>query len=214
MAVKKNKNQKKTKSKKEQKVDPKADLDKIRNPAMERLYEDATKENEQYKIRIDSLIKTIDNLQETCRLQDNDALEVISTLQRESESKDNKIKLLEGQMDTERENSRLERESIVKDYENQISELREALREKETSLKVVKDEFNVLKDFRRKRRELMQELERKNNDMIEIEKSNKDKIERLEKKFFEEKVRLQKETNKKLAELASKAHKVKKKNYK
>jgi len=37
MAVKKNKNQKKTKSKKEQKVDPKADLDKIRNPAMERL---------------------------------------------------------------------------------------------------------------------------------------------------------------------------------
>ena len=54
----------------------------------------------------------------------------------------------------------------------------------------------------------MQELERKNNDMIEIEKTNKDKIERLEKKFFEEKVRLQKETNKKLAELASKAHQV------
>jgi len=54
----------------------------------------------------------------------------------------------------------------------------------------------------------MQELERKNNDMIEIEKTNKDKIERLEKKFFEEKVRLQKETNKKLAELASKAHEV------
>jgi len=133
-------------------------------------------------------------------------LEVISTLQRETDSKDNKIKLLEGQMDTERENSRLEKESIINDYENQISELREALREKETSLKVIKDEFNVLKDFRRKRRELMQELERKNKDMIELEKTNKDKIERLEKKFFEEKVRLQKETNIKLAELASKAH--------
>jgi len=48
-------------------------------------------------------------------------LEVISTLQRESDSKDNKIKLLEGQMDTERENSRLEKESIINDYENQIS---------------------------------------------------------------------------------------------
>lgn len=48
-------------------------------------------------------------------------MEVISTLQRESESKDTKIKLLEGQMDTERENSRLEKESIIKDYESQLA---------------------------------------------------------------------------------------------
>ncbi|ORX52538.1 hypothetical protein BCR36DRAFT_582486 [Piromyces finnis] len=206
---KKDKGHKKTKngkSKKEPKIDPKIEVEYMRNPAMEKLFENASRENEQYKVRIETLIKTIDNLQETCRTQDHDALEIISSLQKESESKDTKIKLLEGQMDNERETARLEKESIIRDYENQISDLKEVLREKETSLKVIKDEFNVLKDFRRKRRELMQELERKNNDMIEIEKTNKDKIDRLEKKFFEEKVRLQKETNKKLSELASKAH--------
>jgi len=37
-------------------------------------YETASKENEQYKVRIENLIKTIDNLQETCRTQDHDAV--------------------------------------------------------------------------------------------------------------------------------------------
>jgi len=37
-------------------------------------YENASRENEQYKVRIENLIKTIDNLQETCRIQDHDAV--------------------------------------------------------------------------------------------------------------------------------------------
>ena len=43
--------------------------------------------------------------------------------------------------------------------------------------------------------------------MAETEKRHKEVIIRLEKKFFEEKIRLQKDANKKIGELATKAHK-------
>ncbi|OUM58075.1 hypothetical protein PIROE2DRAFT_16740 [Piromyces sp. E2] len=69
----KNKKGKTGKGKKEQKPDLKAEVERMRNPAMEKLYENASRENEQYKVRIENLIKTIDNLQETCRIQDHDA---------------------------------------------------------------------------------------------------------------------------------------------
>jgi hypothetical protein len=44
--------------------------------------------------------------------------------------------------------------------------------------------------------------------MVETEKRHKEIIARLEKKFFEEKMRLQKEANQKIGELAARAHKV------
>ncbi len=42
--------------------------------------------------------------------------------------------------------------------------------------------------------------------MILNEKEHKDQMNRVEEKFFEEKMRLQKEANKKIDELAEKAH--------
>lgn len=53
----------------------------------------------------------------------------------------------------------------------------------------------------------MQELEDSKNDHIETERRHRDVVTRLEKKFFEEKIRLQKEANTKIDELATKAHK-------
>jgi hypothetical protein len=54
----------------------------------------------------------------------------------------------------------------------------------------------------------MQELEYQKQELIETEKRHKEILAKLEKKFFEEKLRLQNEANRKIGELAAKAHKV------
>ena len=54
----------------------------------------------------------------------------------------------------------------------------------------------------------MKDLEYQKMELTDTEKRHKDIVTRLERKFFEEKIRLQKEANRKISELASKAHKV------
>lgn len=54
----------------------------------------------------------------------------------------------------------------------------------------------------------MQELEHQKQELADTEKRHKDILAKLEKKFFEEKLRLQSEANRKIGELAAKAHKV------
>ncbi|KAJ3260990.1 hypothetical protein HK103_006945 [Boothiomyces macroporosus] len=81
------------------------------------------------------------------------------------------------------------------------------LNEKEAAFKIMQQEFTVIKDFRRKRHDLLKELEDAKAELVDTEKRHQEIITRLEKKFFEEKIRLQKEANEKISELATKAHK-------
>lgn len=53
----------------------------------------------------------------------------------------------------------------------------------------------------------MQELSDSKQELVDTEKRHRDIVTRMEKKFFEEKIRLQKEANSKIGELAAKAHK-------
>lgn len=82
------------------------------------------------------------------------------------------------------------------------------LNEKDSAFKVMQQEFATIKDFRRKRHELLQELEDQKQELVDTEKRHKEILGRLEKKFFEEKLKLQKEANMRIGELAAKAHKV------
>jgi hypothetical protein len=53
----------------------------------------------------------------------------------------------------------------------------------------------------------MKELEHQRLELAETDKRHQETIARLERKFFEDKIRLQKEANRKISELAAKAHK-------
>ena len=54
----------------------------------------------------------------------------------------------------------------------------------------------------------MKELEEAKADLVETEKRHKEVITRLERKFFEEKFKMQSEANHRIADLAIKAHRV------
>nr|KAJ3421049.1 hypothetical protein HK105_004637 [Polyrhizophydium stewartii] len=138
---------------------------------------------------------------------DTTQLEVIAALHQECEAKDREIKELKEKMMEQEVLSKKAREAVVEESDRKIAEFNAILNEKEAAYKIMQQEFSVIKDFRRKRQDLMRDLEQQKHELSDTEKRHKDIITRLERKFFEEKIRLQKEANRKISELATKAHK-------
>ena len=70
----------------------------------------------------------------------------------------------------------------------------------------MQSELKVVKEFRKKRAEMQQQLDQLQASLDEAEHDHKHTLSTMEEKFFEEKVRLQKEANRRIADLAEKAH--------
>ncbi|KAJ3268505.1 hypothetical protein HDU76_011413, partial [Blyttiomyces sp. JEL0837] len=154
-----------------------------------------------------NLVSTNETLQDTCTQQEKDALEVIAALHKESEQKEAKIQDLHEEMKRVVEKAKMEQQMIMAESEKKIQEMNSILNEKEAAFRIMQSEFAVIKDFRKKRQDLLKELEDLKQQLIDTEAAHKDTIARMERKFFEEKIRLQKDANRKISELASKAHK-------
>ncbi|KAJ3317135.1 hypothetical protein HDU93_004192, partial [Gonapodya sp. JEL0774] len=138
---------------------------------------------------------------------EQDALAVISAVSRESEEKDARIKALYTQVEKEKEASKAALDSLVEDYERRIVELNNTIGEKDSAYKVLQHEHAVVKDFRRKRHELFNELDTVKRDLAEMERRHKETVARLERKHFEDTVRLQTDSERKISELSAKAEK-------
>ena len=64
----------------------------------------------------------------------------------------------------------------------------------------------MVKEFRKRRGEMQQQLEGLSQALEEAGHQHRSTVTTLEHKFFEEKLRLQKEANRRIADLAEKAH--------
>ncbi|OAJ36251.1 hypothetical protein BDEG_20444 [Batrachochytrium dendrobatidis JEL423] len=102
---------------------------------------------------------------------------------------------------------KIARDAVIEESSRNTAEINGILSEKEAAFKIMQQEFSVIKDFRKKRMDLMQNLDEQKHELDDTEKRHKEIIIRLERKFFEEKIRLQKEASRKISELATKAHK-------
>ncbi|KAI8808503.1 hypothetical protein BJ742DRAFT_772166 [Cladochytrium replicatum] len=211
---KKDKKEKKGKKKRDKKLreeglmyNARGELVTLKEHALEQTLESTNKSLDQCRERISEFIRTNEVLQQTCTQQEKDALDVIAALHQDGEEKENINKALLVQIDRERLQASYEKEAIIKDYEMKLSDMTVVLNEKEAAAKVMQQEFSVIKDFRRKRHELLKELENQKLELQDTEKRHKEVIARMERKFFEEKIRLQKDANQKISELAMMAHK-------
>lgn len=95
---------------------------------------------------------------------------------------------------------------IVNDYNTRINELQDRFDKSSNENELIQNELTQLKEFRKKKIQMQKELEEIKEAMVLNEKEHKDQMDRIEQKFFEEKMRLQIEANKKIEELAEKAH--------
>ncbi len=73
-------------------------------------------------------------------------------------------------------------------------------------MKVIQGELKIVREFRKKRGEMQQRLDKMKEVLEESEKEHDKDMVAMEYRFFEEKLRLQKEANRRIAELAGKAH--------
>ena len=71
---------------------------------------------------------------------------------------------------------------------------------------MIQGELKIVREFRKKRGEMQQQLDKLKEVLAESEKDHDKAMSGMEYKFFEEKLRLQKEANRRIAELAGKAH--------
>lgn len=73
-------------------------------------------------------------------------------------------------------------------------------------IKVIQGELKTVKEFRKRRAEMQQQIDQLQGTLEESEGDHEKAMAAMEYKFFEEKLRLQKEANRRIADLAGSAH--------
>lgn len=147
-----------------------------------------------------------DRLINSTRKSEKDTIEVIKYLRREGEKKDQTMNDLRRDLKDREITSAREKEALTEDFTRQIASLDELLDDKMNEVKLMQGELKVVREFRKKRTQMQKELDQIKGAMGEMGRKHKDTVNRMERKFFEEKVRLQKEANVKIAELVTEAH--------
>ncbi|ESO99812.1 hypothetical protein LOTGIDRAFT_205234 [Lottia gigantea] len=159
-----------------------------------------------YRDNAHRLVQENDALTTQMLQTEKDTIDVITYLKQQEAEKDSSLEKEKLQNRELKKQHRQEKEVLVDDFTKQISELEDKLGEKMREIDLIQGELKMVKEFRRKRAQMQKDLDDIKEAMHNATRNHKDNISRMERKFFEEKMRLQQEANKKIAELAEKAH--------
>lgn len=151
---------------------------------------------------VEENMSLIDHMKET----EKETIDVVSYLRKLDAEKDAEVARLTEELKTIDSRYQTEKNAIINDFKQQIEDLQNKLDTKTHEAELLENELNQLKEFRKKKIQMQRELEEIKEAMIVNERDHKDHMSKIEEKFFEEKMRLQIEANKKIEELAEKAH--------
>lgn len=168
---------------------------------------DATENSRsEYRDKARKLLAENDLLQTQMSATERDTIEVISYLKKEDISKDQLIEQLQNQLKNLKQESRKDREALIEDFTYQINTLEKNLSDKKREAQLMQDELMQIKEFRRKKNEMQHELDEMRDLLFQERKQAREGINSIEHKYFEEKLRLQSEASRQIAELAERAH--------
>lgn len=172
----------------------------------ERKLESSERVRREYRENAKQLLTENETLQDKLAQSEKDTIQVISFLKSEDLKKEEQIVKSDQKLKECTKKLTSEKDSLIESYTQQIQELGEALEEKGNEVKLMQSELRLVKEFRKKRAQMQRELDEIKDGMFSTEKKHKDILGNMEEKFFEEKIRLQQEANRKIAELAERAH--------
>lgn len=168
---------------------------------------DATeKSRSEYRDKARKLLSENELLQNQMSATERDTIEVISYLKKEDIQKDQLIEQLQNQLKNLKQESRKDREALIEDFTYQINTLEKQLSDKKQEAQLMQDELMQIKEFRRKKNEMQHELDEMRDLLFQERKQAREGINGIEHKYFEEKLRLQSEASRQIAELAERAH--------
>jgi len=165
-----------------------------------------TTTRDDYRESTRTLLFENDQLQTQVSQAEKDTIDVISFLKNEDVKKDDQIEKLQTMVKELKRDFRKEKQQMIDEYTGQIQSLQSNLSEKTNEVKLMQSELKLVKEFRRKRAQMQKELDDIKDSLFEAEKDHKETLSTMERKFLEEKMRLQEEASKKISDLAERAH--------
>lgn len=160
---------------------------------------------EEYKKRCQDLRAENEQLKREKDQRDNDALQIISFLRRDSEKKDELTESLKNTINQQREVFAKEKENDKKIAQNKLKDQEEVFRNKEREMqqqmKMMQDEMEKLNEFKSLKHQYLQDLENGVQERSNLISDHKEQSSAMERKFFEEKSKLQREAKQMLAQV-------------
>ncbi|XP_037341588.2 basal body-orientation factor 1-like [Pungitius pungitius] len=137
---------------------------------------------------------------------EQDAIDITGFLTRQDAAKENKINALQKSLIVQEELARKEQKKVVEDYTTQINEMKELFMKKSSDFDMIQDGMKKIKEFQKRKSQMEQELIDIKENMDVAEKDHRESLNKLERKFFIEKVRLEEEAEKTIALVEERAH--------
>ncbi|KAL1514805.1 hypothetical protein AB1Y20_003891 [Prymnesium parvum] len=160
---------------------------------------------EEYKLRCQDLRTENSSLKAEKDQHEADALQIISFLRRDAERKDELIDSLKNTIAQQREmfvqQRDEERETAAAERAAAEEEVSKAAAVREKRLQELEEELRDLKEFKERKAVLEEKLEQGEQERQDMEQEHKVALDSMERKFLEEKGRLQKEYKQMLAEM-------------
>ncbi|XP_078263352.1 basal body-orientation factor 1-like [Rhinoraja longicauda] len=137
---------------------------------------------------------------------ERDAMEVISYLKKQEMEKESKISQLQQQAIDQKQQAYDENKKIIEIHTQQSDHMQTKMTQKMKEMQLIQWELNKVKSFRKKQVLLENELDDIKETMNISNKEHQETLRQLENKFFEEKIRLEREAEQRLNRLTEQAH--------
>ncbi|KAM5129708.1 basal body-orientation factor 1 [Mantella aurantiaca] len=160
----------------------------------------------EYRDAARSLAYNNEELSRNQETMERDVLDVIRFLKIQDMKKDQMIEELQQQISAERRQAEEERQQLVQTHNNQMAGLEERCAQKTQEMQIIQAEFRMMKEFRRRKGELEKELDEIKESLRRANQEHKESLAAVERRFFQDKQRLEREAEKKIVMLAEKAH--------
>jgi len=160
---------------------------------------------EEYKQRSHDLRDENEALKREREEREGEARQIISFLRQDAERKDELIESLRNTIDQQRDMFQREREKDNLTAAKKLKEAEESFTAREKQLdnemRLMQRELQTLQDFKERKASLEAGLDQEKRERLELEENHKEAIAQMERKFFEEKGKLQREAKQMLAEI-------------
>ncbi|KAG7238564.1 hypothetical protein INR49_030837, partial [Caranx melampygus] len=192
----------------ESKLDKESDIEKAKaNAALWELRLQVTDQSlVQYRESCRKLARVNEELTTQLYRTEKDTIDVTGFLKRQAAAKEEKINMLQKSLQIQEALAREKQNKLVEDYTLQINEMKELFRKKSSDFDMIQDGMMKIKVFQKKKAQMEQELSDIKQSMDFAEKEHRENLNKMEYKFFKEKARLEKEAERKIALVVSKAH--------
>jgi len=166
-----------------------------------------TRQRDDYRETCQKLASENEKISSSLYQAERDTIDIISLLKREDIQKFKNIRELNKRISELEQITDKEREKIETTYNAKTKTWEDQLAEKEKQVELLQRELHAVKEFRKQKAQLMEEIKDMRNELEQQRNLNTKNKQKMEHKFFVEKMKMENEASQKIAQYAELAQK-------